>query len=126
MSLFKIEKKLLKKDKIFCQNEKYLYLCIIKQNTKQTNKKLKIMKTLKQLKENTNVRHANGYNSYDVEITYRGKSYRCKSNNSLAWDRLDGKELSDRAECYGYTNKGAWQSFYDECKRANNLGEYNY
>ncbi len=82
--------------------------------------------TLKQLKENTNVRHARGYNRYRVEITYRGQTYHCESNNSSAWDRLDDPNLSDNAVRYGYTNKGAWQSFYNECKRANHLGEYNY
>lgn len=80
--------------------------------------------TLKELKDRTLVRHANGYCQYDVEITYRGKQYTCKSNNSLAWDRLDNDDYADNYTMYGYTNKGAWESFYDECKCKNHLGRY--
>lgn len=80
---------------------------------------------LKDLKDRISVRHANGYCQYDVEITYRGKQYKCQSNNSLAWDRLDDDNYADNYPVYGYTNKGAWKAFYNECKRKNHLGEYN-
>ncbi len=77
--------------------------------------------TLKELKNRMSVRHAKGYCQYEVEITYRGKQYTCKSNNSLAWDRLDDGNYADTHVMGGYTNKGAWKAFYDECKRQNNL-----
>lgn len=77
--------------------------------------------TLQELKEKVNVRRANGYCSYEVTITYRGKEYHCHSNNSLAWDRLDDDNYTDTYIMGGYTNKQAWKAFYDECKRKNNL-----
>ena len=80
--------------------------------------------TLNELKHRVAVRHASGYCQYDVEITYRGKQYKCKSNNSLAWDRLDDDNYADNHSVCGYTNKEAWKAFYNECKRKNGLGEY--
>lgn len=63
-----------------------------------------------------------GMGSYEVKIEYRGKTYRCQSNNSLAWDRIHSDEdLGDRMKLDFYTKKGAWQAFYDECKRKNNI-----
>lgn len=82
--------------------------------------------TLQELKERVKVERAGGYGSYKVTITYRGKSYWCHSNNSLAWDRLDDDNYSDNEVNGFYTNKGAYLAFYDECKRKNHLGEYNY
>lgn len=82
--------------------------------------------TLKELKNRVRVCHSKGYCSYEVKITYRGKEYTCNSNNSLAWDRLDDDNFRDN-EVHGfYTNKTAYQAFYDECKRKNHLGEYSY
>jgi len=81
--------------------------------------------TLKQLKDRTTV-VCIGTCQYRVTITYRGKEYTCKSNNSTAWDRMDDYNYPDNYVVGFYTNKGALQEFYDECKRANNLGEYNY
>jgi hypothetical protein len=78
--------------------------------------------TLQELKERVKVERDGGYGSYKVTITYRGKSYWCHSNNSLAWDDLG----SDEHRCYYMTDKQALLAFYDECKRKNHLGEYNY
>lgn len=70
-----------------------------------------------------------GCGQYKVQITYRGKEYKCHSTNSTAYDCLptggnfDGYEEYPDAQM---TGKQALQSFYDECKRANNLGEYSY
>lgn len=80
--------------------------------------------TLKELRKRVRVKRASGYCSYEVTITYRGKKYRCHSNNSLAWDRMDDDNYRDNEVSGFYTNKGAYQAFYDECKRKNNLGEY--
>lgn len=81
--------------------------------------------TIAEIKERTNVKWI-GTCQYEVTIIYRGKTYKCKSNNSLAWDRLDDNNYPDNCMVGAYTNKGAWLAFYDECKRANRLGEYNY
>ena len=65
-----------------------------------------------------------GYGTYEVTIEYRNKYYRCTSHNSLAYDRInvDGTECyGDRQEVGTYTYKSALQSFYDECKRKNDL-----
>lgn len=81
--------------------------------------------TLKELKEKTSVRWC-GYGQYEVTITYRGKTYKCKSNNSPAWDRLDDENYSDNYRVGFYTNKEAWQAFYEECLQKNHIGNYKY
>lgn len=81
--------------------------------------------TLKELKDRVTVRRGLKYNSYYVFINYRGKDYECTSNNSDAWFRLDFSH-SDREVLDGYTNKGAYMAFYEECLRANHLGKYKY
>ena len=77
--------------------------------------------TLQELRQRVKVQRDRGYCSYIVTITYRGKEYTCHSNNSLAWDRLDDDNYRDNEVGGFYTNKGAWQAFYDECKRNNGL-----
>jgi hypothetical protein len=64
-----------------------------------------------------------GYGSYKVTIEYRGRFYSCTSHNSLAYDIITGyaDDVPDRAVRDFYTYKGALQSLYDECKRANGL-----
>ena len=62
-----------------------------------------------------------GYGNYKVTIEYRGKFYSCTSHNSLAYDRIKDIDVLDRVTAYGYTYKQACLSFYNECKRANNL-----
>lgn len=61
--------------------------------------------------------------NYKVTIEYRGNFYTCRSNNSLAMDRIHEQSYirdSQRGTC-GYTFRQALQAFYDECKSANNL-----
>lgn len=70
--------------------------------------------TEQQLRERVDVHHSYSYGVYEVTIEYRGKKYHCRSNNSLAYDGLD-------TGAYGITSKQAYQAFYDECKRKNNL-----
>lgn len=82
--------------------------------------------TLKQLEERVRVKIANGYCSYEVTINYRGKEYKCHSNNSLAWDRQSCDDVHPQITLFSYTLKGALNSFYEECKRKNNIGEYKY
>lgn len=75
--------------------------------------------TLKQLKSRVKVTETKNNGQYDVEITYYGKTYHCQSNDSWAYDRAICPEKSDGY----YTQKQAYQAFYDECKRKNHLGE---
>ena len=76
--------------------------------------------TTQQLRERTRVEWC-GYGQYKVTITFRGKQYTCKSNNSLAYDRLDDPDHGEKWLSCGYSNHRAWQSFYDECKIKNHL-----
>lgn len=82
--------------------------------------------TLQELRQRVRVTRGSGYCCYVVTITWRGKEYTCHSNNSLAWDRLDDDNYRDNEVSGFYTNKGAYEAFYEECKRKNSLGKYNY
>lgn len=74
-----------------------------------------------QLLEKVNVR-SKGSGNYLVVIEYKGKQYKCQSNNSLAYDRIYNYLLfKNRKRAYEYTLKQALQRFYDECKLKNNL-----
>lgn len=63
---------------------------------------------------------------YRICVVYRGKVYFCISNNSLAWDRLENDNYPSNYPVNGYTNRGAWQAFYDECLQKNFLGKWQY
>ena len=76
----------------------------------------------KKLRERVNVQRVQ-HGQYKVTITYHGKEYTCLSNNSLAWDDLDEEWVQNRS--YYKTDKQCLMACYNECKRANNLGEYN-
>ena len=78
--------------------------------------------TLKQLRERITVRWS-GYGSYEVTIEYYGKTYKCTSHNSLAYDFMNWEPGDQRGH---YTPKQAYEAFWNECKRANYLGEYKY
>lgn len=62
-----------------------------------------------------------GYGTYIVTITYRGKEYHCTSHNTIAND-----DYKSDIRVYYKTDKQCLLAFYDECKRKNHLGEYNY
>jgi len=82
--------------------------------------------TLKQLKEKVWIRSISGYSTYQVEIKYRGQIYSCKSNNSLAWDRINSDDFVSDRESHGtYTLKGAYMAFYIECMSKNGLGGFS-
>lgn len=78
--------------------------------------------TTKQLEERVSWEWC-GYGTYDVTIFYRGKQYHCKSHNTLANDDYQ-EDAQNR--CWYKTDKQCLLAFYDECKRANHLEEYNY
>lgn len=80
--------------------------------------------TYLQLRERVFI-HWAGYGTYQVTIIYRGKEYSCHSHNTMAYDDL-GEEIKENRHWYS-TDKKAIMAFYDECKKANHLGEYaNY
>lgn len=88
--------------------------------TPKSRKGTKTM-NLWQLLAKVNLR-SQGCGNYLVTIEYKGKHYTCHSNNSLAYDRMKNYLLyRNRERVYEYTLKQALQSFYDECKRNNNL-----
>lgn len=58
-----------------------------------------------------------GYGHYKITIVYRGKKYKCTTNNMEAIDEArEGDNVKGRL-----TRKQAFLSLYNECKRANNL-----
>lgn len=77
--------------------------------------------TLKDIQNRVFIRW-HGYGCYYVTISHRRKEYFCVSHNSMAYDRIRYyDETPTRADRQGYTLKGAFLAFYDECKRKNNL-----
>lgn len=86
-----------------------------------TTKKKKAM-TQKNLENRVSVNLTSSRGRYKVEIEYRGKTYKCYSNDSQAYDALRNSD----GENFPMTRKQALQSFYDECKRENFLGEYKF
>ena len=57
---------------------------------------------------------------FEVVIEYRNKLYKCRSNNTLAYDTLRYDPDPVPSDSY-YTMKQAMQALYDECKSKNNL-----
>lgn len=80
------------------------------------------MKTLKDLKDCLSIDRMAPCN-YKVKVNYRNKAYVCRSNNSLAWDRLsENDDIMDyKKGAGGLTLKQAYQQFYDECLRSNGI-----
>jgi hypothetical protein len=76
--------------------------------------------TLQELEERVNVRRICTA-QYKVTITYRGKEYTCKSNDTLAYDTLVSYWNGDRVGYFYRSEKQAYMAFYNECKRANGL-----
>jgi hypothetical protein len=63
----------------------------------------------------------NGYGHYKVTITYYGKQYSTTTNDMSSVDAY----RSEKGE-YRTTPIQASITLYNEVKRVNNLGEYNY
>lgn len=79
------------------------------------------MRTTKDLLNNLWVRPCS-YGEYYVQMYYRNQVYSCRTNNTLAIDRIHSKdEVEDHKNLYGYTLKQAYMSLYDECKAHNDL-----
>ena len=79
------------------------------------------MLTLQQLKERVSIQWI-GYETYKVNVEYRGKGYSCTSHDGIAYDRIRNTDIPDNAMgYYGCTKRQALQALYDECKRANDI-----
>ncbi len=61
-----------------------------------------------------------GTGQYKVTITYRGKTYTGRTNNTLAIERLL-VPAGRTPKCYYLTAKQAVQSLYNDVKRQNGL-----
>lgn len=78
--------------------------------------------TLQQLQDKVRVEITSSHGQYKVTIEYRGKEYKCYTNNSLAYDTVRCWSRNGYHEPMGYTTtRQAYQSLWDECKRANGL-----
>lgn len=73
--------------------------------------------TTEQLSSRIDARRTSSYGHYKVTIQFRGKEYSCISSDSMAYDRY----LDDEATRGHYTQRDALTSFWNECKRKNNL-----
>lgn len=78
--------------------------------------------TLKQLQDKVRVELTSSHGQYKVTINYRGKEYKCHSNNSEAYDVirawLRDEYFYSESPC---TPKHAYICLWDECKAANGL-----
>ena len=68
--------------------------------------------TLKELENTMTIGTCVG-GAFEIEMEYRGKTYRCKSTNTLAYDAYKGDET------HYYTKKQALMALRAECKIAN-------
>ena len=57
---------------------------------------------------------------FKVTINYRGCTYHCKSNNTMAYDSI-GRHRGDDDHLCPYTEKQALRQLWDECKIKNGL-----
>jgi hypothetical protein len=74
--------------------------------------------TTAQLLQRIDARTTTSYGHYKVTIQYRGKQYTCISTDSMAYDRYMDEDARGRGI---YTQLDALKSFWNECKRKNNL-----
>lgn len=77
--------------------------------------------TLEELKDKIESIVFVGYGHYKVTIRFRGKRYRCTTNNTLATDRAKYGCYEPRKKEGMYTMKQALESLYNECKEKNGL-----
>jgi hypothetical protein len=74
--------------------------------------------TTAQLSSRIDARTTTSYGHYKVTIQYRGKQYSCISTDSMAYDRYMDEDAKGRGI---YSQLDALKSFWNECKRKNNL-----
>lgn len=77
--------------------------------------------TLKELSNKVDVTYSNRHGCYEVTINYRGKEYKCTTNNSMAFDAIRDWLRDADNPAWGYTPKQAYECLWNECKTANDL-----
>lgn len=80
--------------------------------------------TLTELKKNVKVEPFSWpEHLFDITIKYKGKKYTGKSRNRDAWLAIvyKAKPNSAEAKVFGYTEKEAYETFYNVCKKQNKL-----
>ena len=78
--------------------------------------------TLQQLQDKVRVEITSSHGQYKVTIDFRGKEYKCYTNNSLAFDTVFHWLRYGEHNPVGYaTTRQAYQSLWDECKQVNGL-----
>ena len=81
---------------------------------------------LQELKDKVQSIEKVGYGHWRVTIKYRNKSYSCTTNNCMAVDATSYDEREKRSGYFYPTCKKGYEALYNECLRANNLGNYKY
>ena len=74
--------------------------------------------TTAELSSRIDASRTSSYGHYKVTIQFRGKEYSCISSDSMAYDRYLDDDEATRGH---YTQRDALTSFWNECKRKNNL-----
>lgn len=82
--------------------------------------------TLHELKTKVERIEKTGYGHWRVTIKYRNKTYSCTTTNSMAVDATSYEEWERHSGHFYPTCKKGYETLYDECLQANNLGKYNY
>ena len=82
--------------------------------------------TLQELKTKVDRIEKIGYGHWKVTIIYRNKKYSCTTTNSMAVDATTYDENEKRSGHFYPTCKKGYEALYNECLRANELGNYKY
>lgn len=78
--------------------------------------------TLQEIKSRFSIRSAVGYGRYNIFIRYRRRYYHCISTDTVARDRLSVEgRVTDSSRVCGLTLRQAYERFFNECMRKNNL-----
>lgn len=63
-----------------------------------------------------------GYGTFEVTMTYKGKTLRTTTHDTLAIDRINTDDCTPPRQVVGfYTLKGAYQALYNQIKSNNEL-----
>jgi uncharacterized protein YfcZ (UPF0381/DUF406 family) len=65
--------------------------------------------------------YPSGYGHFSVRIVFRNKTYEAVTTNTMAIDRINNTDITDKTHYLGYTRAQAVQTLYNHVKRANGL-----
>lgn len=80
--------------------------------------------TLKELRRNVFISPAGlTQKNFDITIKYHGRKYKGQSENQRAYQAIlnHAKPNSAEARVFRYTEKQAYELFYNQCKKQNRL-----